>query len=62
MDALGRARNPFAGNGGGDEKEQTLNQLLAELGDFDPRVGIMRAATNRPEILYPALTRAGRFG
>lgn len=62
LDALGRARSPFAGYGGGDEKEQTLNQLLSELDGFDPRVGIvLLAATNRPEILDPALMRAGRF-
>ncbi|CAK7255812.1 MULTISPECIES: ATP-dependent zinc metalloprotease FtsH [unclassified Shinella] len=62
LDALGRARTPFGGYGGGDEKEQTLNQLLSELDGFDPRVGIvLLAATNRPEILDPALTRAGRF-
>lgn len=62
LDALGRARTPFSGFGGGDEKEQTLNQLLSELDGFDPRVGIvLLAATNRPEILDPALTRAGRF-
>ena len=48
--------------GGYDEKEQTLNQLLAELDGFDPTVGvILLAATNRPEILDPALLRAGRF-
>ncbi|MBI4183465.1 MAG: ATP-dependent metallopeptidase FtsH/Yme1/Tma family protein [Proteobacteria bacterium] len=61
LDALGRARGvgPF---GGHDEKEQTLNQLLAELDGFDPREGIViLAATNRPEILDPALMRAGRF-
>lgn len=62
LDALGRARTPFSGYGGGDEKEQTLNQLLSELDGFDPRIGIvLLAATNRPEILDPALTRAGRF-
>ncbi len=62
LDALGRARTPFSNLGGGDEKEQTLNQLLAELDGFDPRVGIvLLAATNRPEILDPALLRAGRF-
>jgi cell division protease FtsH len=62
LDALCRARTPFSGYGGGDEKEQTLNQLLSELDGFDPRVGIVLvAATNRPEILDPALTRAGRF-
>ncbi|PLW75324.1 ATP-dependent zinc metalloprotease FtsH [Cohaesibacter celericrescens] len=62
LDALGRARSASAGYGGGDEKEQTLNQLLSELDGFDPRVGIvLLAATNRPEILDAALMRAGRF-
>lgn len=62
LDALGRARSAISGYGGGDEKEQTLNQLLAELDGFDPRIGIvLLAATNRPEILDPALMRAGRF-
>jgi len=61
IDALGRARGAY-GLGGHDEKEQTLNQLLAELDGFDPRVGlVLLAATNRPEILDPALLRAGRF-
>jgi len=62
LDALGRARGigPFAG--GHDEKEQTLNQLLVELDGFDSRTGlVILAATNRPEILDPALLRAGRF-
>jgi cell division protease FtsH len=62
LDALGRARgaSPFAG--GHDEKEQTLNQLLVEMDGFDPTSGIvLLAATNRPEILDPALLRAGRF-
>jgi len=61
IDALGRARGGF-GLGGHDEKEQTLNQLLAELDGFDTRSGlVLLAATNRPEILDPALLRAGRF-
>jgi len=61
LDALGRSRVPNAW-GGHDEKEQTLNQLLAELDGFDPRAGvILLAATNRPEILDAALLRAGRF-
>ena len=61
LDALGKARSG-AGFGGNDEKEQTLNQLLTELDGFDPREGIvLLAATNRPEILDPALLRAGRF-
>jgi cell division protease FtsH len=61
IDALGRARGAF-GLGGHDEKEQTLNQLLAELDGFDPSAGVvLLAATNRPEILDPALLRAGRF-
>jgi cell division protease FtsH len=62
LDALGRARGigPYAG--GHDEKEQTLNQLLVELDGFDSRSGlVILAATNRPEILDPALLRAGRF-
>ncbi|MGC2518182.1 MAG: ATP-dependent zinc metalloprotease FtsH [Burkholderiales bacterium] len=61
LDALGRARGAW-GIGGHDEKEQTLNQLLAEMDGFDPSQGlILLAATNRPEILDPALLRAGRF-
>lgn len=61
LDALGRARGTF-GMGGHDEKEQTLNQLLAELDGFDPSTGlVLLAATNRPEVLDPALLRAGRF-
>jgi cell division protease FtsH len=63
LDALGRARGMgnFAG-GGHDEKEQTLNQLLVELDGFDPSTGlVLLGATNRPEILDPALLRAGRF-
>jgi cell division protease FtsH len=62
LDALGRARGAYGFGGGNDEKEQTLNQLLVELDGFDPTVGlILLAATNRPEILDPALLRAGRF-
>lgn len=62
LDALGRARGAYPGMGGHDEKEQTLNQLLSELDGFDPRDGlVLLAATNRPEILDPALLRAGRF-
>ncbi len=62
LDALGRARGAFGSFGGHDEKEQTLNQLLAEMDGFDTSVGlIILAATNRPEILDPALLRAGRF-
>nr|WP_029674156.1 ATP-dependent zinc metalloprotease FtsH [Bradyrhizobium japonicum] len=61
LDALGRSRGPLS-FGGYDEKEQTLNQLLSELDGFDPSAGvILLAATNRPEILDPALLRAGRF-
>ncbi len=61
LDAVGKARgiNPMHQN---DEREQTLNQLLAEMDGFDSRKGvIILAATNRPEILDPALLRAGRF-
>lgn len=62
LDALGRSRtanSPFSSN---DEREQTLNQLLAEMDGFEPNAGvILLAATNRPEILDPALLRAGRF-
>ncbi len=62
LDALGRARGSFGPMGGHDEREQTLNQLLAEMDGFDTSAGlIILAATNRPEILDPALLRAGRF-
>src|SRR5690554_4268908 len=62
LDALGRARGAGPLGGGHDEKEQTLNQLLVELDGFDTSSGVvLLAATNRPEILDPALLRAGRF-
>ncbi|MCB2226223.1 MAG: ATP-dependent zinc metalloprotease FtsH [Desulfarculaceae bacterium] len=62
LDALGKARGMSGAMGGHDEREQTLQQLLVEMDGFDPRVGvIIMAATNRPEILDPALLRAGRF-
>jgi cell division protease FtsH len=62
LDALGRARSAGTVQGGNDEREQTLNQLLSELDGFDPGQGVvLLAATNRPEILDPALLRAGRF-
>jgi cell division protease FtsH len=62
LDALGRARHAGGIMGGHDEKEQTLNQLLVELDGFDATSGIVIiGATNRPEILDPALLRAGRF-
>ncbi len=61
IDAIGRSR-VAAGIGGNDEREQTLNQLLVEMDGFDSRTGvIILAATNRPEILDPALLRPGRF-
>lgn len=62
LDAMGRARGASGFAGGHDEKEQTLNQLLVEMDGFDPMSGIVLiAATNRPEVLDPALLRAGRF-
>jgi len=61
LDAIGKARGAVA-VGGHDEREQTLNQLLVEMDGFDSRSGvIILAATNRPEILDPALLRPGRF-
>jgi cell division protease FtsH len=62
LDALGKARGLGGVMGGHDEREQTLNQLLVEMDGFDSKVGvILMAATNRPEILDPALLRPGRF-
>jgi cell division protease FtsH len=62
LDALGKARGISPIMGGHDEREQTLNQLLAEMDGFDTQKGvILLAATNRPEILDPALLRPGRF-
>src|SRR5882724_10088449 len=62
LDALGKARGVSPIVGGHDEREQTLNQLLAELDGFDTATGVVvLAATNRPEILDPALLRPGRF-
>jgi cell division protease FtsH len=64
LDAIGRSRAAGGPNitGGHDEREQTLNQILTEMDGFDPRTGvIVLGATNRPEILDPALLRPGRF-
>jgi cell division protease FtsH len=64
LDAIGRSRSSGGANisGGHDEREQTLNQILTEMDGFDPRLGvIVLGATNRPEILDPALLRPGRF-
>ena len=61
IDAIGKKRDT-SGMGGNDEREQTLNQLLAEMDGFDPSSGVViLAATNRPEMLVPALLRPGRF-
>lgn len=61
IDAIGKSRDSRFG-GGNDEREQTLNALLAEMDGFDPTKGILiMAATNRPEVLDPALLRPGRF-
>ena len=60
IDAIGKTRDTAMG--GNDEREQTLNQLLAEMGGFDTNKGLLvLAATNRPEVLDPALLRPGRF-
>ncbi|MFW6202410.1 MAG: ATP-dependent zinc metalloprotease FtsH, partial [Gemmatimonadota bacterium] len=62
LDALGKTRGVGGTVGGHDEREQTLNQLLVEMDGFDPHTGvIIMSATNRPEILDPALLRPGRF-
>ncbi|UQA60035.1 ATP-dependent zinc metalloprotease FtsH [Polyangium aurulentum] len=62
LDAVGKARGVGGPIGGNDEREQTLNQLLTEMDGFDSTSGlVVIAATNRPEILDQALTRAGRF-
>ena len=63
LDAIGRSRAAAVSFGGGaDEREQTLNQILTEMDGFDPSTGvIVLGATNRPDILDPALLRAGRF-
>ena len=60
VDAIGKSRD--SRYGGNDEREQTLNQLLAEMDGFDTSKGLLiLAATNRPEVLDPALLRPGRF-
>src|SRR4051794_40619119 len=62
LDAVGRSRGSAGALGSHDEREQTLNQVLTEMDGFDPAAGvIVLAATNRPEILDPALLRPGRF-
>ena len=62
IDAIGKSRDSALGGGGNDEREQTLNQLLAEMDGFDTSKGLLiLAATNRPEVLDPALLRPGRF-
>jgi cell division protease FtsH len=62
LDAIGRARTSGALPGGNDEREQTLNQILTEMDGFEPGTGVVvLAATNRAEILDPALLRPGRF-
>ena len=62
IDAIGKTRDSGRYGGGNDEREQTLNQLLAEMDGFDTSSGLLiLAATNRPEVLDPALLRPGRF-
>jgi cell division protease FtsH len=62
LDAVGKNRSQGVYMGGNDERENTLNQLLTEMDGFDPKVGIIiMGATNRPEVLDPALLRPGRF-
>ncbi|QGU96159.1 ATP-dependent zinc metalloprotease FtsH [Clostridium bovifaecis] len=62
IDAIGKSRDSAVGGGGNDEREQTLNQLLAEMDGFDSSKGVViLAATNRPEVLDKALLRPGRF-
>ena len=62
IDAIGKSRDSALGGGGNDEREQTLNQLLAEMDGFDTNKGLLvLAATNRPEVLDKALLRPGRF-
>jgi cell division protease FtsH len=62
LDAIGKSRGNGMNSGGNDEREQTLNQLLTEMDGFDGNTGvILIAATNRPEVLDPALRRPGRF-
>ena len=62
IDTIGKKRDSANGMGGNDEREQTLNQLLAEMDGFDGSKGVViLAATNRPETLDKALLRPGRF-
>jgi cell division protease FtsH len=62
IDAIGRSRSSGVFSGSNDEREQTLNQILTEMDGFDANTGvIVLAATNRPDVLDPALLRAGRF-
>ncbi|MBC7252374.1 MAG: ATP-dependent metallopeptidase FtsH/Yme1/Tma family protein [Actinobacteria bacterium] len=62
IDTIGKVRGGIIASGGTEEREQTLNQLLSEMDGFDPQTGvIILAATNRPEVLDPAILRPGRF-